>query len=62
MSHLQIAIYGEIAYREMQMGVDMKRHNGCFVRVSNTKTIPVVCCVSHGVQFQTVKTRQVLDV
>jgi len=62
MSHLEITIYGETAYREMQLGVDKKRHNGCFVRVSKTKTIPVVCCVSHDVQFQTVKTRQAVDV
>ena len=58
MYHLEIAVYGETAYCEMQLGVDTKRHSACFVQVSKTKTFPVLCCVSHGVQFQTVKTRQ----
>jgi hypothetical protein len=62
MSHLKITLFGETAYREMQVGVDMKRHSGFFVRVSKTKTIPVVCCVSQGVHCQTVKTRQAVDV
>jgi len=61
MSHLQITIFREIVYREMQVGVDMKRNNGCFVRV-NKKEIPVVFWFSHGVHFQTVKTRQTVDV
>ena len=60
---LEIAIFGEIAYREMQFGVDTKTHNVCFVRVCKTKSsIPVVCCVSHGVHFQTVKTREAVDI
>jgi hypothetical protein len=37
-SHLKITIFGETAYREMQMGVDMERHNGFFfVRMCKTK-------------------------